>query len=160
MNFHRSSIVISLLFPALLMNGCAYTAQPVMQPASYPTQSYSSGNYQDYTSYGVIDSIQRIDSGNGATGIGMGTIVGGVVGGLLGNRIGGGNGKKIAIATGAVGGAMIGNQIEQRNSTQLPMYQIGVRLDNGSYQTFSQDTIVGLGVGAPVRIESGRIYRN
>jgi outer membrane lipoprotein SlyB len=35
-----------------------------------------------------------------------------------------------------------------------------VRLDNGSYQTFSQDTVAGLGVGAPVRIESGRIYRN
>lgn len=160
MNFQRSSIVISLLSSALLMNGCAHTTQPVMQPATYPSQSYPSGNYQHYTSNGVIDSIQRIDEGNAPPGIGMGTIVGGVVGGLLGNRIGGGNGKKIAIATGAVGGAIIGNQIEQRNSTQLPMYQIGVRLDNGSYQTFSQDTVAGLGVGASVRIESGRIYRN
>jgi outer membrane lipoprotein SlyB len=159
MKFHSSSLVITLLFPALLISGCASTGQPVMQPASYPAPSYPACDYQRYVSYGVIDSIQRIDSGNGAPGIGMGTIVGGVVGGVLGNRIGGGNGKKIAIATGAVGGAIIGNQIEQRNATQLPMYQLGVRLDNGSYQTLNQDAIAGLSVGTQVRIENGRIYR-
>lgn len=153
----RSS-AFALIFSTLVLSGCAYTGQPVAQPVSYPVQSYPPGGHQ-YTSYGVIDSIQRIDSGNSAPSLGVGTIVGGVVGGMLGNRIGGGNGKKIAIATGAVGGAIIGNQIEQRNATQLPMYQLGVRLNDGSYQTLNQDTVAGLAIGTQVRIESGRAYR-
>ncbi len=162
MNSQSSLFIISLVFPAILLSGCATTAQPVIQPASHPVQSYPSypsGGYQ-YRSYGVIDSIQRIDSGSTAPGVGVGTIVGGVVGGMLGNRIGGGNGKKIAIATGAVGGAIIGNQIENQNRTQLPMYQIGVRLDNGSYRTLNQDTVAGLTIGTPVRVENGRVYRH
>jgi outer membrane lipoprotein SlyB len=159
MKFQGSSLIVSLILPTLLLSACAQTGQPMVQPASYPVQSYPSGAYQ-YVSYGVIDSIQRTDSGNAMPGIGVGTIVGGVVGGVLGNRIGGGNGKKIAIATGAVGGAIIGNQIEQQNRIQLPMYQIGIRLDNGSYQTLSQDTIAGLGIGTQVRVENGRVYRN
>lgn len=158
MRFHGSSIAIALVLSSLILSGCASSAYPVTQPASYPVQSYPGGAYQT-TYYGVIDSIQRVDSGNAAPGIGMGTIVGGVVGGMLGNRIGGGNGKKIAIATGAVGGALIGNQIEQRNHTQLPMYQVGVRLENGSYQTLSQDTVADLAVGTRVRVEHGRVYR-
>ncbi|MDQ9169773.1 glycine zipper 2TM domain-containing protein [Oxalobacteraceae bacterium R-40] len=158
MTFPGSSIAVSLISSAVLLSGCAYTGQPVMAPASNPVHSYPSGTYQQ-SFYGVIDSIQRTDTGNAAQGIGVGTVVGGVVGGLLGNRIGGGNGKKIAIATGAVGGAIIGNQIEQRNTTQLPMYQIGVRLENGSYQTLNQDTIAGLTIGTQVRVENGRVYR-
>lgn len=158
MNLRSSSLALIVILPPLLLGGCASTGQAVTQPASYPVQTYPSGGHQ-YASYGVIDSIHRTDSAASAPGIGVGTIVGGVVGGMLGNRIGGGNGKKIAIATGAVGGAIIGNQMEQRNATQLPMYQIGVRLNNGSYQTVNQDTVAGLAIGSQVRIESGRVYR-
>ena len=41
-----------------------------------------------------------------------GTVAGGVVGGLLGNQVGGGSGKKIATAAGAVGGAFAGRKIQ------------------------------------------------
>jgi outer membrane lipoprotein SlyB len=158
MNVRRTRFAFILVVPPLLLGGCASTGYPVTQPASYPVQTYPSGS-DHYASYGVIDSIQRLDSGSAPSGIGVGTIVGGVVGGMLGNRVGGGNGKKIAIATGAVGGAIIGNQIEQRNTTQLPMYQLGVRLSNGAYQTVNQDTVAGLAIGTQVRIENGRVYR-
>lgn len=158
MNIRRSSIVFFFILPPLVLGGCASTGQPMTHPVSYPAQTYpAAGNH--YVSYGVIDSIQQIESGNAAPGIGVGTIVGGVVGGMLGNRIGGGNGKKIAIATGAVGGAIIGNQMEQRNTTQLPMYQLGIRLSNGTYQSVNQDTVAGLAIGTQVRIENGRAYR-
>jgi outer membrane lipoprotein SlyB len=54
---------------------------------------------------------------------------------------------------------MAGNEIEQRNRTSPAAYQIGVRLDNGSYQTVTQDTVADLSVGNRVRIENGRAYR-
>ncbi|MEK6733996.1 MAG: RT0821/Lpp0805 family surface protein [Pseudomonadota bacterium] len=41
----------------------------------------------------------------------MGTIIGGATGALLGSTLGGGDGKILAIAAGAIGGAFIGNQI-------------------------------------------------
>ena len=41
----------------------------------------------------------------------MGTIIGGVGGALLGSTIGGGDGKVLAIAAGAIAGGFIGNQI-------------------------------------------------
>lgn len=40
-----------------------------------------------------------------------GTVLGGVAGGVLGHQIGGGRGKDVATAVGAVGGAYAGNRI-------------------------------------------------
>jgi uncharacterized protein YcfJ len=42
-----------------------------------------------------------------------GTAIGAVVGGVIGNQVGGGDGKKIATAAGAVGGAYAGNRIQK-----------------------------------------------
>jgi uncharacterized protein YcfJ len=49
-----------------------------------------------------------------------GTAIGAVAGGLLGNQVGGGNGKKLATAAGAVGGAFAGRKIQenQQNKTE------------------------------------------
>lgn len=44
-----------------------------------------------------------------------GTIIGGVAGGVLGHQIGGGDGKDVATAAGAVGGAYAGNKIAKKN---------------------------------------------
>ena len=46
------------------------------------------------------------------TGIGIAT--GAVIGGLLGNQIGGGNGRALATIAGAVGGGYVGNEVEKR----------------------------------------------
>lgn len=49
-----------------------------------------------------------------------GTALGAVAGGLLGNQVGGGKGKKLATAAGAVGGAFAGRAIQehQQNKTE------------------------------------------
>ncbi|MGJ7901047.1 glycine zipper 2TM domain-containing protein [Lysobacter sp. 1R34A] len=49
-----------------------------------------------------------------------GTAIGAVAGGLLGNQVGGGSGKKLATAAGAVGGAFAGRKIQenQQNKTE------------------------------------------
>lgn len=44
-----------------------------------------------------------------------GTLLGGAAGGALGHQIGGGHGKDVATAAGAVGGAYVGNQVAKKN---------------------------------------------
>jgi outer membrane lipoprotein SlyB len=82
-----------------------------------------------------------------------------VVGGLLGNQVGGGTGRGLATAAGVVGGAVVGTQVEQRNRQGGTAYQIGVRLDNGGYQTYTQDSVGDLNIGNRVRVDNGRVYR-
>ena len=141
----------------VVLGGCA-TGNPYS--ASRPDNSYpNASNSPRYISaYGVVDSINPIASNN--SGIGIGTVIGGVVGGVLGNQVGGGNGKSVATAAGAVGGAMVGHEMEKnRNNANSTAYQIGVRLDNGNYENFNQAQIGNLRVGDRVRIDNGRVSR-
>jgi len=148
-------ITTSLLAASALLAGCAAPGYPPpATSASYPPP----GAQGHYTGYGVVDSIQVVNTG-GQGGIGAGAVIGGVVGGLLGNQIGGGTGRGVATAAGVVGGAVAGNQVEQRTKQQGSAYQIGVRLDNGSYQTVTQESIGDLNIGNRVRMENGRVYR-
>jgi outer membrane lipoprotein SlyB len=132
-------------------------SQPQPQPYPYPVSSQPANSY--YSSYGVVDSVQITQAPVSAD-PGLGAVVGGVVGGLLGNQVGGGTGKTVATVAGVVGGAMVGNQMEQNSRSQTrDLYQIRVRLENGSYQTITQDTAPDLRPGNRVRIENNRVYR-
>lgn len=157
----------TMVIATAVLAGCASPVyrEPVAHqpypsaPQAYPTASPS------YSSYGVVDSIRLAQTGNsngagiGGTGIGVGAIAGGVVGGVLGNQVGGGRGKKLATVAGVVGGAMVGHQIEQSNGQQQNVYQIGIRMNNGGYQTITQDSVADMQVGSRVRIENNRAYR-
>lgn len=108
-------------------------------------------------SYGVVESVQPVQSGS--RGPGLGAVAGGVLGGVLGNQVGGGRGNTAATAAGAIGGAVVGNQVEQRNRAQTNAWQLGIRLDNGGYQSVTQDSVGDITVGNRVRVENGRAYR-
>jgi outer membrane lipoprotein SlyB len=138
---------------ALLLAGCAGAPfGPSTSSAPVPPQSSSISS-----AYGTVDSIQLVPSSSGTSGVG--TVLGGVAGGLLGNQVGGGSGRTAATVAGAVGGAVAGNQIEQqRNRSAANLYQVRVRLDNGNYQTVTQDNVNDLRVGSRVRIENDRVY--
>lgn len=149
MNAHIKTAAC-LLAASTFTVGCSSPGYSPTQSQTYPAQqSYSSA-------YGVVESIQLVQGGN--DGIGVGTVAGGVVGGLLGNQVGSGSGRTAATVAGAVGGAVVGNQVEKSRSARQ-MYQVGVRLDNGTYQTLTQDSATDLGVGTRVRIENNRAYR-
>ncbi|RJG04345.1 glycine zipper 2TM domain-containing protein [Noviherbaspirillum sedimenti] len=149
-----------------LLGACAspgqsgpYGSQPY--PAIYPatTSTYPSNSTPYQVSFGVVDSIQLTQAASGQAS-GAGAIIGGVVGGVLGNQVGGGSGKTAATVAGAVGGAIAGNEIEKRRGgAQSNRYQIGVRLDNGAYQTIVQDNLYDLQVGTRVRVENNTVYR-
>jgi outer membrane lipoprotein SlyB len=148
----NTTVVASVLLAMTAFLGACQTPQTTSQ--TYPASTQATA-----TSYGVVDSIQAVNTQSNRSGIGVGTVAGGVVGGLLGNQVGGGSGKTAATAAGVVGGAIVGNQIENRNKAQTTAYQVGVRLDNGSFQSVTQDSVADLSIGSRVRIENGHVYR-
>jgi len=150
----RNSLLAALIISGTLA-GCGSMSSPPATPVSQTSSTAQTAS----TSYGVVDSIQMANTSSGSSGIG-GSVVGGVVGGLLGHQVGGGRGQTAATVAGAVGGAVAGNEIaKRRQQNTASAYQVGVRLDNGSYQTVVQDNVANLNVGDRVRVENGRAYR-
>jgi outer membrane lipoprotein SlyB len=150
----RTLIIATFIAVATLATACA-------NDGYMPASSTSSTSSSSSATYGVIEAIETVpgDSGGIAgSGIGVGTIIGGVVGGVVGHQVGGGTGKDIATAAGVVGGAVVGHEIDKRNQQQQDEYSIRVRIDNGGYQTLTQQSINNLRVGDRVRIENGNIY--
>ena len=100
---------------------------------------------------GTVESVltvQRQGQVNGVevggTTVGIGTVAGGVVGGLLGNQVGGGNGKTAMTVIGVAGGALAGNTIE-KNMKKVTLYQMRVRMNDGSVRTIEQSSAVPAG---------------
>lgn len=145
----------ALLVAAALLTGCAGPNVPLGGGYPAPVSGYPVGG----ASYGTVESIQLMQGGGAAAGgIGTGAVVGGVVGGLLGNQVGGGSGRKAATVAGVIGGAMVGHQIERGNQARN-LYQIGIRMDNGTYRTVQQESTADLHVGGRVRVDNDRAYR-
>ncbi len=110
---------------------------------------------------GVVESsvaVQRQGQVNGIgnTEIGLGTVAGGVIGGLLGNQVGGGSGKTAATVLGAAGGAYAGNRVE-KNMKKVTVYQMRVRMNDGSYRTIEQSSAVATGSRVVVEGNSLRV---
>jgi outer membrane lipoprotein SlyB len=89
-------------------------------------------------------------------GSGLGAVSGALVGGFLGNRVGGGNGRKLATVAGAVGGGYAGNEIE-RNTRTRTMTQVRVRMDNGAIRNFTEQGARHYYQGQHVRVEHGAL---
>jgi outer membrane lipoprotein SlyB len=145
------TLFFSFLFISAMVGGCAATNSP---PATTTSSSV--------TYYGVIESIDKVGTSNdgiAGSGIGVGTVIGGVLGGVVGNQVGGGVGNTAATVAGAVGGAVIGGEID-KNRQVGDAYQIRVRLDNGSTQSVTQNSISDLRIGDKVRIQQNKVYRN
>lgn len=85
---------------------------------------------------------------------GVGAILGGVAGAGLGSLIGAGSGKDVAIAIGAIAGAVGGDYVESKKYDQpKPGQQIVVRLSSGVLVVVTQPSNPGLRVGQAVYVE-------
>jgi outer membrane lipoprotein SlyB len=101
---------------------------------------------------GVVAAVTPVkQKGEGS---GVGAVGGAVVGGLLGSAVGGGDGKKVATVLGAVGGGFAGNEIEKRHKATT-VYQVRVRMDDGTTRTVTQATAPA--VGAKVKVEGSTL---
>lgn len=86
---------------------------------------------------GVVEGVREVrEKGQGT---GLGAIAGGVVGAAVGNQAGKGNGRKAMTVLGAIGGGLAGNEIEKRARAET-VYEVRVRMDDGSLRTLRQKT--------------------
>ena len=150
-----SALGITVVTTAALLAGCADMPSNQQQ---YPQQSYPSQNYRPQgTSYGTVDRIELVRSGDSNNV--AGTIIGGIIGWVIGHQIGNGNGQTAATVVGAAGGAYVGNQVEQRRRAANETFRVTVRMDNGSYQTITENNISDLRTGDRVHIDVNGLSR-
>ncbi len=97
----------------------------------------------------AVTPIEREGQGSGT-----GAVAGGVLGAIVGNQVGQGQGKDLATIIGAIGGGIAGNQVEKKMK-KVTVYQVDLRLDDGSQRTLELDAPVG--VGARVRIDGNAL---
>lgn len=112
---------------------------------------------------GAIESVKAIQRTTKADGPGIGAVAGGVAGAVLGHQVGNGNGRTVATVLGAIGGGFAGNAIE-KNMKKETVYQVGVRMDDGSRRTLevAQPPVVGSKVtvdGSTIHDNSYPVYR-
>lgn len=101
---------------------------------------------------GTVESVNMVE--RKPAGSGLGAVAGGVAGAVLGNQIGKGSGRTAATVLGAVGGGVAGNVIE-RNIKKQTVYQIAVRMEDGSLRTVEKAAPVT--VGTRVTVDGGSL---
>ena len=128
------SLVIAFL-AALVAAGCAA-----------PAPDYSEPEIRQ----GTIEQITPVNIANNH-GQGLGAILGGAAGVGLGSLIGAGTGRDVAMIAGAIGGALVGNEVQRNNAQPIPGEQIIVRTRNGVLVAITQP------VGPPLQVGQ-RVY--
>jgi len=84
---------------------------------------------------------------------GLGAIVGGLGGLGIGSLIGGGTGRDVAMVAGALGGALLGNDIQKKHDQPVQGQQIIVRVRSGVLVSVTQPVDPNLRTGQRVYIE-------
>src|SRR5579871_6365096 len=114
---------VALIGTSAIFNGCTNRASNGSASASAATApSHPAAAYQADHRYGVVESIYTNKSD-----VNAGTLIGGALGGLAGHQVGGGSGQTVTTIAGAVGGAIVGTKVANRNE----VLQITVKLDDG-----------------------------
>jgi outer membrane lipoprotein SlyB len=84
---------------------------------------------------------------------GLGAVVGGLGGLGIGSLIGAGTGRDVAMVVGAIGGAVVGNEVQKKHDQPIAGQQIIVRLGSGVLVQVTQPVGPNLAVGQRVYIE-------
>lgn len=131
--------------------------------SSYDSQGYQSRSRdqqydnRDESLYGTVTNIEVISVRGRSSG--GGAILGAILGAAIGNQVGDGSGRRVATGAGAIGGAVIGNNIERRKKSDDEFFRVSVRMNNGRDYTADYERIDDLRNGDRVRIDDGQIYR-
>jgi outer membrane lipoprotein SlyB len=103
-------------------------------------------------SCGVVESVKA--EKHKGEGTGLGAVGGAVIGGVVGHQMGGGDGKKALTVLGAVGGGIAGHEVEKQ-ARSTTVYQVQMRMDDGSARTITQSTAPA--VGARFEIQGNQL---
>lgn len=124
----------------------AVEAKPA-KPATEPVRVAAICSY-----CGVVEAVDEVK--RKGEGTGLGAIAGGVLGAAAGHQVGGGDGRKVMTLLGAVGGGLAGHEVEKRARGET-VYQVRIRLDDGSVRTIEQPTAPK--VGARVELQGNTL---
>ena len=113
------------------------TSQTINQPVAYPPASVCA-------TCGSVESVTAVERPGKPSPISVGSVAGGVIGAALGSQVGRGNGRTLATVLGAVGGGFAGHAIEGQVRKET-VYQIGVRMEDGSRRTVESATAPSVG---------------
>ena len=135
--------------PAPRYAGVSPAPRAAAYPASYPSGSQSSYpvNYPPASvcaTCGSVESVTAVERPGKPSPISVGSVAGGVIGAALGNQVGRGNGRTLATVLGAVGGGFAGHAIEGQVRKET-VYQVGVRMEDGSRRTIESATAPSIG---------------
>ena len=101
---------------------------------------------------GTIEQITPVQiKSNQHTGVGA--VVGGLAGLGIGSLIGAGTGRDVAMVVGTIGGAVVGNKVQQHYNQPVAGQQIIVRTSNGVLVSVTQPANPNLRQGQRVYVE-------
>jgi len=136
--FLNKPLVVALLVAAFSLQGCV--APPPRQHVVYhegseQDQGYSGRYCHRCGTVRDVDQVELRQSNSGG-----GAVLGAIIGGLIGNQFGHGSGRAAATAVGVVGGAAVGNSVEENNARAASGYawRYHVELDDGQWATVTQ----------------------
>ncbi|WP_338849362.1 glycine zipper 2TM domain-containing protein [Massilia sp. W12] len=122
------------------------------------TQSKTSSQARGVCSNcGVVQAVNTVQLPAETTGVGA--VAGAVVGGVLGNQVGGGDGKKLATVAGAAAGGVIGNEIEKKSASGKTVYDVVVKMEDGSVQTLRMNDKPAWKRGEKVVLDNGGLLK-
>lgn len=115
----------SMLIIALGLAGCTNTSN-----LSGDVHSASTAGRVQQVYYGTLVHVRAVQIQAGDENNALGAVAGGVLGGLAGSTVGGGSGRRLTTATGAVAGGMAGQGIQGRMNL-VQGVELEIRLDDG-----------------------------
>jgi len=136
----------------MLNRSLSYTLAVLMAVALTAGQAFAQQPGSMEVRQGVIEQITptQIHSNHHP---GIGAIIGGLGGLGIGSLIGAGPGRDVAMVAGALGGALMGNNVQKRYEQPVEGQQIIVRITNGVLVAVTQPVDSRLKSGQRVYIE-------
>lgn len=132
----KKIICAVMIISSLSLVGCAYPG-PGFAPSSAPMQA------PVYIKQGMVIGIQNTTISVNDPNL-AGAAIGGVAGGVVGHQMGKGNGKTALTILGALGGAMVGSQVNSEKLVQG--YAVTIRGTDGEVLTFNSQNYLPLGM--------------
>ena len=150
----HAPVVVASNPPASVVEPAVTRAPAEAQPAPTPTPVVVAQPVAKAicAACGVVEAVTPIVR-KGEAGA-LGSIAGGVLGAVIGNQVGQGTGKTVATVLGGVGGVLAGREIE-KNVKKTTVYNVQVRMEDGSLRSFEQAT--SMAVGTKVTVEAGSL---
>jgi len=151
----NKGIIVVLLVAILGLTACV--APPPRQSVIYHEGGDQANSGRYCHTCGTVRDIDQVEIRQGNSG--GGALLGAIIGGVIGNQFGGGSGRAAATAVGVVGGAAVGNSVEENNARAHSgnAWRLRVELDDGRWATVTQYENPGLHPGARVYVRGDHV---